>query len=110
MRRGHLRDGEHDGPALDGGAVGRGEQDAADEHEGRRQHRAPLAPDLVRDVALAEAQPPQSACSRPPLHEQVSFEVIAGVRRDRERGMRATMSSMPTMMPVICAAAHAVIT
>ena len=46
-----LGDGEHDGPALDGGASGAGEEDASNEHEDRGQHGAPLAANLVCDVS-----------------------------------------------------------
>ncbi len=46
-----LGDAEHDGPAVQRGRAGGGQEDATNKHEGRAGHRAPLAPDLVRDEA-----------------------------------------------------------
>ncbi len=47
----HLGDGKHDGPALDGDAVGGSQHDASHKHEGGGEHRAPLAANLVGDEA-----------------------------------------------------------
>lgn len=77
-----LGDREHDGPALDGGAGGAGQEDASNEHEGGRQHGAPLAPNLVCDVS----------------HEQHTHDNTADLQRRASRSV-GCIAEMSRMMP-----------